>query len=201
MGLRQCCVWVCCGIAASLPTALAQPANAGWGLPQLMQGMAQVRSASARFTERQTVPMLNAPLMISGSLSYVAPDYVRKTTTSPLPEDFVLDHDQVTLTSGPNHQTQVFSLHQSPQIGGLVEGIRATLAGDLPSLERVYDVRLSGTEAHWQLLLRPKDPQVTHFVKWILIAGRQNQIQTIDTASGAGDHSEMGVAEDVTDAR
>ena len=57
--------------------ALAQPA---WGLGALMQSLAQIRSASASFTESKTLPMLNAPLLASGTLDYVAPDYIRKTT-------------------------------------------------------------------------------------------------------------------------
>jgi hypothetical protein len=184
-------------LSGSLHFALAQSAN--WGLPQLMQSLAQVHSASASFAERQTVAMLNAPLMSAGTLSYVAPDYVRKVTTSPAAQDFVLDHGVVTLT-GLDHQTHRFSVNEAPQIGGLVEGIRATLAGDLPALERVYDVRLTGNAANWQLFLQPKDPSVTRFVKWIVIQGSQSQIHAVDTASADGGHSEMGITEDQRDA-
>lgn len=184
-------IYLCCG----LHFAIAQTTEADWGLPQLMQSLAQVHSASARFAERQTVPMLTAPLMSAGTLSYVAPDYVRKITTSPAPQDFVLDHGVVTLT-GLDHQTHRFSVNQAPQIGGLVEGIRATLAGDLPALQRVYHVRLTGNAGNWQLFLQPKDPDVTRFVKWIVIQGSQNRIAAVDTASSDGGHSEMGITED-----
>jgi Outer membrane lipoprotein carrier protein LolA-like len=180
---------------------MAQPAAANWGLPQLMHELAQVRAASARFTERKTVQVLNAPLVASGSLTYVAPDYMRKTTFSPVPENFVLDHNKITLTGGPGNQTHIFSVTEDPDIGGLVEGIRATLAGDLPTLDRIYDVRLTGTEADWQLLLQPKNAGLARFVKWILIRGSQNRIVAIDTASSNGDLSEMGIIEDVSDAQ
>jgi hypothetical protein len=82
-----------------------------------------------------------------------------------------------------------------------VEGIRATLAGDLPTLDRFYTVQLTGTAAQWQLLLRPRDAGVTGFIKWIIIQGSQNRMTAIDTASGNGDHSEMGISEDLSDAR
>jgi len=189
-----------CILASGTPCAMAQPAAGSWGLPQLMHELAQVHSASARFTERKTVQVLSAPLVASGSLTYVAPDYMRKTTLSPMPEDFVLDHDQVTITGGPDNQTHSFSMTGDPRIGGLVEGVRATLAGDLPTLDRFYVVRLTGTEAGWQLLLQPKDAGLMHFVKWIIIRGSQNRINVIDTASSDGDHSEMGIIEDVNDA-
>jgi hypothetical protein len=201
MRLSRVLVWLLLSFSCGFSSTLAQPADPGWGLPQLMRDLARVHSASARFTERETMQMLSAPLITSGSLSYVAPDYVRKTTTSPAPEDFILDHDQVTLTGGPAGQTQQFSLNQDPRIGGLVEGIRATLAGDLPALERVYAVRLSGTVADWQLLLQPTNSGLARFVKWIIIKGSQNHIDAVDTASANGDHSEMGIAEAVSDAQ
>jgi len=175
--------------------AIAQTAEQNWGLPQLMQSLALVHSASARFAERQTIPMLTTPLLSAGTLSYIAPDVVRKTTTSPAHQDFLLAHGLVTLT-GPIRQTQRFSVNQAPQIAGLVEGIRATLAGDLPALQRVYTVRLTGNAAGWQLLLQPKSPDAARFVKWIIIQGSQNRINAVDTASGDGGHSEMGITED-----
>jgi hypothetical protein len=198
MRLIPLLAWLCAMSAGSVPYALASP---GWGLGALMQGLAKVHSASANFTERESLQMLNAPLVTSGTLTYVAPDYVRKTTISPVPEDFILDHGQVALTGGTDHQTQILSMTADPRISGLVEGIRATLAGDLPTLDRLYTVEFTGGETNWQLLLTPKDAELRHFVKWILITGSENRIQAIDTASPNGDHSEMGVAEAVSDAK
>jgi outer membrane lipoprotein-sorting protein len=179
-------------LCASLSTASAQP----WGLPQLMQQLANVHSATARFTERKTIQLLNAPLLTSGTLTYVAPAYIRKTTETPTPQNFVLDHNNVTISGGPGQPAvQKFSLNNDPRIAGLVEGIRATLAGDLPSLQRVYSVQLTGTPSAWQLLLRPKDSSLAYVVKWMIIRGAGNRITTIDSASANGDHSEMGIAE------
>jgi hypothetical protein len=198
--MRLVLMWVCLLLTMSLPYAAAQPVDAAWGLPELMHELAQVHSATARFTERKTVQMLSAPLVVSGALTYVAPGYLRKITVSPTPENFILDHGEITMSGGPDHQTHVFSINDDPQIGGLVEGIRATLAGDLPTLEHFYIVRLTGTAAGWQLLLQPRDAGVTRFVKSILIVGSHNRIAAINTVSSNGDHSEMDVIEDVSDA-
>jgi Outer membrane lipoprotein carrier protein LolA-like len=194
-------LWLCAAFAGSLNFALAQPEAPGWGLVPLMHDLAQVRSASARFTERQTMHMLSAPLVSSGSLTYVAPDYVRKEIQSPAPENFVLDHGSVTITGGPDQQTHRFTLNDDPRIGGLVEAVRATLAGDLPGLEQFYTVRLSGGAANWQLLLRPKNPDAARFIQWIAIYGSGNRLTELDTASSDGDHSEMRVTEDASDAK
>jgi len=181
-----------------LHSAIAQPAR--WGLPQLMQNLAQVKTASARFTERQTMAILTTRLVAIGTLDYAAPDWMQKITTSPVPESFVLEGQQVTMT-GPDRQTHVFSLGASPLIGGLTAGILATLAGDLPALQHVYQVQLSGGPAAWQLVLRPRDAQLARAVTWISIRGSQNRITEIDTQDGNGDHSEMAVDETISRAK
>jgi hypothetical protein len=180
----------------------AQPASAAddWGLPQLMRTLAQVRSASARFTETKTAQILNSPLVASGTLTYVAPDHIEKITLFPVRERFLLDHNRVTIAGGPGEQTHVFALTADPRIAGLVEGIRATLAGDITALDRFYLVRLAGDAANWQLLLQPRDPALAHFVQSIRIQGSQGRIEAIYTATADGDHSEMTITNDVQDA-
>ncbi|HQT63162.1 MAG: hypothetical protein B7Z75_11855 [Acidocella sp. 20-57-95] len=177
----------------AVPTA-AGPA--GWGVGALMQALAQTRSATVAFTESQSSPVLSTPLVSTGTLSYVAPDYMRKATLSPAPNVFTLDHDQVTLTNGTDAGTHVFNLRQDPRIAGLVEGIRATLAGDLPTLEHFYSLSLTGDAADWQLKLRPKDPALAQFVRLIVISGRQGRIALIDTTSNDGSESQMSIKAD-----
>ncbi len=144
--------------------------------------------------------ILSAPLVAVGTLSYTAPDQMDKITTSPVPERFVLSGQQVSITSGQNGQAHVFLLTEAPQIAGLTEGILGTLAGDLPGLERVYDVQFSGGPTGWQLVLQPKDAATKQLIDWIAIRGAQNRIESIDTQSSNGDHSEMSITEDVSDA-
>ena len=180
------CAWGSVTLAAPGP----------WGLPQLMASLSQVRSASGQFTEQKTMRILTQPLISRGRLAYVAPNHIEKTTLSPLPERLVMDGDRVTIVSGPNSDTHTFSVGDYPQIGGLIEGIRATLAGDLPTLERIYSIRLSGTPAAWDLQLVPKDSDLASVVKWIEFRGTGNRIQTIDTEDSAGDRSEMAIVED-----
>ena len=206
MGLSRVGIWLCVALCAWLaavtPVVAAGPAAAAgdWGLSQLMRELAQVKSASAQFTERKTMHMLSAPLVTSGTLAYVAPDLVQKITLTPVPERFVLEGDKIVIVDGPDNQVHQVSLADYPQVGGLVEGIRATLAGDLPTLERFYAVQLTGSAADWQLLLQSKGADLTRFVKWIRIQGSGNRIGAIATESGNGDLSEMSIVEDVGNA-
>jgi len=174
-------------------------AQTDWGLPQLMQALSQTRSATGHFTQRQTAPVLSAPLISTGTLIYVAPDYVRKTTTAPAPEVFTLDHGQVTLSGANTGGTHVFALAQDPRIAGLIAGIRATLAGDLPALERYYTVSLSGDEADWQLQLTPKDSSLARFIRVMTISGTQNHVAVIDTVTSDGGETRMSISADEVD--
>jgi len=177
---------VLCFLAA--PAAQAQTA---WGLPQLMQSLAQTPSGTAHFTERQTSPVLSAPLTSSGTLSFISPNYLRKTTNAPAQEVFTLDHDQVTLTGDSG--THVFQITQDPRIAGMVEAIRSTLTGDLPTLQQYYTVTLSGDSSNWQLHLLPKGDALTRFLRAVTITGTANHITIIDTASADGSDSRMNI--------
>lgn len=196
--MRRLCLLV--GGLLAAPAAMAQTAVPAWGLGALMREMARVRAATASFTERQTSPLLSAPLLAQGTLTYAAPDYMRKTTLAPVLESFTLAGDRITMTGGADGGTHVFPVSAAPQIGGLVEGIRATLAGDASTLTRLYTVRLSGGAAGWQLLLRPRDAKLARLVRSIDIRGSQDRIEAIDTLSPDGGDSAMSISETVTDA-
>ena len=175
--------------------ALAQ--NGGnWGIAQLMQRLHQVKSASAQFTERKTLHVLTEPLVSSGTLLYVAPDQVQKITVLPKRERFAIDGDKLTIDGETESRNRTLSLSEHPEIGGLVEGIRATLAGDLPALNRFYSVHLDGTADDWRLLLQPTAPKLQQFLKSIRIAGSGNKIHTVETEEADGDRSEMSIVED-----
>lgn len=178
--------------AASL--AQAQTATT-WGLVPLMQSLAAVRSASATFTETKTMVLLKTPLQSAGTLRFVAPDYLRKTVLAPSPQDFVLQKSAVTMTAAG--RTQHFDLGQAPPLAGLVEGVRATLAGDLPTLQRAYMIELSGDANTWQLLLHPREATVRRFLSWLSIRGSGNRVTEIDTGGAQGDLGRMSVNETI----
>jgi outer membrane lipoprotein-sorting protein len=182
-------------LAVFILAAVAAPAGAqtqaGWGLPQLMATLARVKSASAQFTERKTLHVLDAPLVSSGTLLYVAPDQVEKITVLPERERIAISGDKLTIEGG------TLSLANAPEIAAFVESIRATLAGDLPALDRSYRVELSGGPASWRLDLVPRAEKLTRLVRRIRISGTGEKITAVETDEADGDRSEMSVAEDV----
>ena len=197
-GLIRRTLWLAWLLAiAALPAPSVHAQQSPCGVAELMRRLHQVKSASGQFVERRTLEVLTEPLVASGTLIYVAPDQVQKITISPKRERFALSGDTLTIEGGDEDRTRTMSLADNPEVGAFVEGIRATLAGDLPQLSRLYTVHLDGTAADWQLSLQPVDPKLAQYIKSIRIAGSDNRITSVETLEGNGDRSEMRVVEDV----
>jgi Outer membrane lipoprotein carrier protein LolA-like len=179
-------------VGAGRPAAAA---DLGWGLPQLMQSLRQVTSSTAFFSERRELRMLSEPLMSSGTLSYVAPDKLQKRTLLPKPERLSIDGGKLTIERSETNENRTVALADFPEIGAFVESVRATLAGDLPALERYYAIGLQGDAGDWQITLEPKEKRLRELVKLIRIAGRGTSIRTIVSEQGDGDRSEMNIVE------
>lgn len=186
------------GLAALLVALWLGPAVAaepGWTVQQLMQSLRQVKASTAYFSERKELHMLNEPLTSSGTLSYVAPDKLQKTTLLPKLERLTIDGDKLTIERGDTGEHRTVSLGDYPEIGAFVESIRATLAGDLSALERYYAIALEGNAGDWQMVLEPKEKRLRALVKAIRIAGRDTSIRSIVSEQGDGDRSEMSIVE------
>lgn len=168
---------------------------AGWGLPQLMQSMAQVQRSQGKFKERKYLSVLIAPLDFSGTLSFRAPDHLEKHTLKPKVESLVLDQGVLTIDSKARNIKRTLVLQEYPAVWAFVESIRSTLAGDLPTLQRFYKIRFKGTATKWSMRLRPLEQTTRRVVSEIVISGRGNHVTHIETYEANGDHSMMTVIE------
>lgn len=184
-------------VLAAAAAVCPPPAGAAdWGLEQLMRGFAQVRSSTAQFVERKHVAILSVPLESSGTLVYAAPGRLEKHTVAPRAESLVLDGDRLTLEDKERDRKRTLGLQEVPVIQAFVEGIRSTLAGDLATLDRHYQVGLEGSERGWRLTLTPRAGETRDFVREIRIAGSRNRIRTIEIIEAGGDRSVMTISGD-----
>lgn len=182
-------------LAASPVRAERDTASADWSIPALMARLAETRAGAATFVERRVLKMVAAPLQSSGVLRYTAPDRLEKQTLQPLPARLSLVGGRVTIER-EGEATQTIGLADYPEIGALVEGLRATMAGDLPTLRRYYDVGLEGTAGAWMLTLRPRDARMQKLVREIRIAGSGGVLSRIDTIETDGDSTETIITPD-----
>lgn len=167
-----------------------------WGVAQLMQGLAQTKTAQATFTERKFLSVLSRPLESSGTLLFQAPGHLEKHTLKPKMESLVLDQGVLTIDSKARNIKRTLVLQEYPSVWAFVESIRSTLAGDLPTLERFYQTELEGDAAYWKLRLSPLEPRTREVLREIRISGRGNRVDSIETLEPNGDHALMEMTED-----
>jgi outer membrane lipoprotein-sorting protein len=169
-------------------------AGADWDVEQLMRALGAVKSSRATFVERKHVEILSTPLQSRGRLVYTAPGRLEKHTLSPRRESLVLEGDVLTLESGD--RTRRLRLQGQPVVGVFVESIRSTLAGDLATLSRFYEVKLEGGERQWTLTLMPRDERVRQVVSEIRIGGSRDAVTRIEFTETSGDRSVMTISKE-----
>jgi len=189
-------LWLFAAACASAAVAAESSDPAAWDVQRLMRELAQVKTANARFLERRHLGILTAPLESSGTLVYVAPDRLEKHTLRPRPESLVLERNELTVESKERNQRRTLVLQDYPVIWAFVESIRATLAGDLPTLSRFYQVGLDGGERRWRLSLIPSEPRMQDVVSEIRISGDSSWINAIEMIETGGDRSVMTITRD-----
>jgi Outer membrane lipoprotein carrier protein LolA-like len=162
-------------------------------LEQLMQLLAARPQGQVSFVEQQFMKLLKRPVESFGELSYHAPDRLEKRTLEPKPETLTLNGAVLTVERGGH--SRVLDLKSYPKIVPFVESIRATLAGDLPSLERVFTIDFAGDLSRWSLSLTPRDPDVARTVSQVRIDGVRDALLKVEILETDGDRSLMTLRE------
>jgi hypothetical protein len=174
------------GFLAALLAALS-PAATPDTLDELMRTLAARRHEHVAYTEVQHLAVLDEPLRSSGELHYEAPDRLEKRVLEPRAETLVLAHGVLSVTRGG--RTRALELAAAPQLAPLIEGLRATLAGDRAALERHFNLELAGDLAHWTLTLTPRDPAAARSVASVRIGGERGELRSVEILAADGDRS------------
>ncbi|MGE5128589.1 MAG: LolA family protein [Sphingomonadaceae bacterium] len=162
---------------------------------RLMQTLAAVRSASASFVETRYSPLLKAPLVSRGTLTYRRPDRLEKVVESPHKERIALQGDRLTIDSVAAGRREIELGAGASGIAALIEAVRATRAGDLARLERDFDVVVSGTLDDWQLRLKPRAADVGQYVSAVGVWGSGPRLRRVEVWEAAGDRTVMDIDE------
>lgn len=178
-------------LAVLSPAAAEPPVD--WTLEQLMQSLAAVGTVEAGFRERKELALLQQPLELTGTLRYRAPAYLLKQVLQPYPERYEVDEDWLTVDT-PEQGLRHLPLDGYPLLRAFVESVRATLAGDLQTLQRYYRVQFHGQPEGWNLRLEPVTPAMSQFVTAIVIQGQAAQVLSVETLESDGDRSLMTIA-------
>jgi len=179
------------GILALLigPLALVMGAAraASGDLDELMRTLAQRRHGRVEFVEQHFLALLSRPVESSGELIYDAPDRLEKRTLEPKQESLLLAGDELTIRRG--RHVHVLDVKAYPQIEPVVASMRATLAGDLEALARVFRVEFGGDLERWTLILVPRESDVAKAVSQVRIDGVRDRLFRVEIRAADGDRS------------
>jgi hypothetical protein len=121
----------------------------------LLAALAREPPQSIVFTEIHSSALLESELVVRGTLEYAGPGKLARIVTTPFAERTDIDGDSVRVQR-PDRPERRFSLKRAPELGGLLTGFSAILAGDRAALEREFELALVNGAAGWQLTLMPK---------------------------------------------
>jgi len=157
-----------------------------FGRSQLIAQFATVDERSADFVEQQHLSMFDIPLESSGRLIFRAPDYLEKRVDND-GGSFRVKGDRLTVEQGGEERRLALAAH--PLLAAFVAAFRATLAGDIDTLERYYRIELEGTAQNWRLRLQPRGSDMAAVVREIRIDGSGGRVERIETVEQGGDRT------------
>lgn len=167
---------------------------ADWDVQSLMLAMGQRSVGHARFIEKKYLAVLDEPIEQRGELTY-APGRLEKLTLSPKRERVLIDGDALTIETENRKKPRRLRLQSYPVLWGFVESMRATLTGDLATLQHFYAVQLNGPRHDWELVLAPRVQALRAVVELIRIRGNEGRIEIIEVNEALGDRTVMQVFE------
>lgn len=161
-----------------------------FSLDQLMLLLGSQSRLKAQFREEKIDNYLEIPMILTGEVSFVAPDYLEKTIQKPSHQSFVLNGDKITISTR-KQEAKTYSLEQHPEVRAFSASFISTLSGDLKALQRYYDIKLSGHSAQWEMQLKPINKSISRVIEKIQFSGQQGQLMKVTTWHRSGDYSVM----------
>ncbi|HEY0230414.1 MAG TPA: LolA-related protein, partial [Dokdonella sp.] len=142
--------------------------------------------ARTAYTEVRFSGMLDRPLILHGELEYLGPGKLGKRVDSPYKEQTTIADSSASVQRG-EHAPRTFSLAQAPELEGFLRGFSALLGGDAATLQHDFELSASGSEARWQLQLKPRDERLARRITAIEVDGAQATPRCFRTHEADGD--------------
>ncbi len=146
------------------------------------------------FIERRHSILFRNPPEQRGTLIFKPPLVLERDVVSPRRERVRIDADSVTLrTEGDDGKPveRKAQLASIPQLASLVTTIRATLAGDLAALRRLYFITMPDPLPRWRVDMKPIEEPQAGGVMAITMAGDRGDVTRIQFTETTGDRTEL----------
>jgi len=160
---------------------------AGWTKDDLFSDLRKEEKRTDRFVERRVSAILTKVLVSRGTLVFTPPGRLERHVVEPVRENFIIDDGVLTIELPAERVRRQVDLQREPVLWAFIEAFRATLAGDLSGLEKVYSVELEGRRIAWRLRLTPRTEDLLGVVQNISIEGQERRISSITVRERSGD--------------
>lgn len=177
--------WSVLGLLLPATALWAQESATAPDVDALLHRLARSAPASTPFVEVHFSPLLSRPLIVSGELEYDGPDALARTVDKPYSEHTEIHGDEVSVTRGSG-KPRKFSLQHAPELKTLLSSFSALLSGTRQQLEQSFSLSVSGDDAHWSMVLTPRDSHVTQRVSRITVNGAAARPRCMTTTSPDG---------------
>ncbi len=150
-----------------------------------MGQLAEVEQSRVEFDEERRVSLLGVPLHSSGELLYRAPDYLKKSVQKGGQGSYEIHGESLRIDEPGGVRELPLDAH--PALQAFVASFRATLAGDLVTLQRYYHVTFKGERSAWILTLVPRNSAMANVIREVEIRGNGTHLQEVTTLEQGGD--------------
>ena len=168
-------------------------------LEALMAGMAQTSGVEARFVERKQIALLTEPIETRGTLVFLPPDRMVRTTTEPSHSRLVIAGEHFSFRDAAGGQA--VDLSANPLAREFVANFIVLFNGDLARLRERYEPELSTSGERWSLALRPRNRPLSDLIERITLEGTGRTLRGMEMLERDGDRTTTLFEEVVVDRR
>jgi outer membrane lipoprotein-sorting protein len=138
-------------------------------LEALMAGMAETTGVWARFVEQKEIALLSEPIETRGTLVFVPPDRLRRSTAEPSRSELVIAGERFAFHDEAG--SDAVDLGANPLARQFVESFIVLFSGDLVKLRERYETEFTSAGANWSLALRPRSRPLSDLIERITLVG------------------------------
>jgi len=155
---------------------------------QLVARLKRDVPARTAYTEVRFSGLLDRPLILRGEMEYLGAGKLAKRVDAPYREQTSVDNGSATMQRG-DKPARSLPLAQVPELESFLRGFSALLGGDAAALARDFTLDASGSEARWQIVLKPRDMRLARRVESIRVDGANSEPTCFRTHEADGDDS------------
>lgn len=133
--------------------------------------LARAKGVRSRFTQTQTLAVMKAPLVSTGSLLFFRDRGVIWQIDTPYKRTWVMGDGGMVVLDASGRRVASGAPQGSRGAAEIAKMMRSMLGGDLSALYSQFDVRAVGTPARWQMRLVPRQPQIAQSLRAIEMDG------------------------------